>query len=104
MLHSKAPESTLKEISAVFKANLHKNVIFCTFMRFNFSIKLEDVFDKFEPQPCGAASLAQVHKARLKATGEYVAVKVQHPHVKARSFVDMATMQVFLIRAGGCSN
>jgi predicted unusual protein kinase regulating ubiquinone biosynthesis (AarF/ABC1/UbiB family) len=35
-----------------------------------------------------------VHKARLRRSGELVAVKVQHPHVKARSLVDMATMEV----------
>jgi aarF domain-containing kinase len=52
------------------------------------------VFDEFEPQSCGAASLAQVHRARLRDTGEIVAVKIQHPKVKARSYVDITTMEV----------
>lgn len=40
---------------------------------------LDEYFDDVERQPVGAASLAQVHIARLKDTGEKVAVKVQHP-------------------------
>lgn len=46
----------------------------------------------------GVASLAQVHKARLKKTGKVVAVKVQHRYVKNHSFVDIYTMD-FLVRA-----
>ena len=42
--------------------------------------RLEDVFDHFEPVPLAAASIAQVHAARLR-TGEEVVVKVQRPQV-----------------------
>lgn len=59
-------------------------------------MQLDDVFDEFNLQPCGAASLAQVHEARLRSTGQRVAVKVQHATVKPRSKVDIATMEVFL--------
>ena len=38
-------------------------------------------FSEFDPQPVAAASLAQVHKARL-LTGEVVAVKVQRPGIR----------------------
>lgn len=38
-----------------------------------------DSFSDFEEQPLGAASLAQVHRAVDKATGQRVAVKCQHP-------------------------
>lgn len=55
----------------------------------------EDLFIEFEPRPLGAASLAQVHRARLK-DGREVAVKVQHPSVKAHSKVDMKGMEVRL--------
>ena len=41
--------------------------------------RIDDVFESFEKVPIGAASLAQVHHAILKDTGQNVAVKVQHP-------------------------
>ena len=47
----------------------------------------------FDDKPIGTASLAQVHKAVLD-DGTVLAVKVQHPKVKAHSFIDMNTMEV----------
>ena len=41
---------------------------------------LEETFDRVSPSPLAAASIAQVHAARL-ATGEEVVVKVQRPSV-----------------------
>src|SRR5258705_11890942 len=41
---------------------------------------LDDVFESFERTPIAAASIAQVHAARLR-TGEDVVVKVQRPHI-----------------------
>ncbi len=40
---------------------------------------LERVFSEFGSEPVAAASLAQVYRARLRDTGEEVAVKVQRP-------------------------
>jgi len=40
---------------------------------------LEDVFDQFDVKPFAAASLCQVHKARLRENGCIVAVKVRRP-------------------------
>lgn len=42
---------------------------------------LEEVYCEFEPEPVAAASVAQVHRARLRASGEVVAVKVRRPEV-----------------------
>jgi ubiquinone biosynthesis protein len=43
-------------------------------------MKLEDAYAEFSPQPLAAASIGQVHEARLK-TGEKVVVKVQRPEI-----------------------
>ena len=41
-----------------------------------YGTKLEDVFEEIQETPIGSASIAQVHKAKLKS-GETVVVKVQ---------------------------
>ncbi|KAI5359744.1 putative ABC1 atypical kinase-like domain, protein kinase-like domain superfamily [Septoria linicola] len=51
--------------------------------------RLEDYFSEFAAEPIGAASLAQVHIARLKENGEKVAVKVQHPALDEWAALDM---------------
>uniref|UniRef100_A0A915L536 ABC1 atypical kinase-like domain-containing protein n=1 Tax=Romanomermis culicivorax TaxID=13658 RepID=A0A915L536_ROMCU len=48
-----------------------------------------------ERKSIGAASLAQVHKAKLN-DGTTVAVKVQHRRVKSNSFVDCTTMEALV--------
>ncbi|XP_067013050.1 aarF domain-containing kinase 1 isoform X2 [Anabrus simplex] len=81
ILHSHAPCSKLEEVYQVLKEDLKQDP--------------HTVFTSFEPEPLGAASLAQVHKAKLQ-DGTTVAVKVQHPYVKGNSLVDMKTMEVLV--------
>jgi ubiquinone biosynthesis protein len=52
---------------------------------------LEQVFAEFDPVPIAAASIAQVHAARLR-TGEEVVVKVQRPNIDRIVPLDIATM------------
>lgn len=40
---------------------------------------IEEVFSEFETLPFAAASISQLHRARLRGSGEWVAVKVQRP-------------------------
>lgn len=47
-------------------------------------------FDNFEKEPIGAASLAQVHRAIMKGSGQNVAVKVQHPTLEEWVPLDLA--------------
>lgn len=51
---------------------------------------LKETFDSFEESPIGSASLAQVHRAILKESGEDVAVKIQHPSLEEWVPLDMA--------------
>ncbi|XP_076835092.1 aarF domain-containing protein kinase 1 isoform X2 [Brachyhypopomus gauderio] len=83
VLHSSAPQSTMDEIRQVVREDLGK--------------ELGQLFVSFEEEPQGAASLAQVHRAVL-ADGSVVAVKVQHPKVRAQSSRDLAVME-FLLQA-----
>ncbi|HEX5649830.1 MAG TPA: ubiquinone biosynthesis regulatory protein kinase UbiB [Steroidobacteraceae bacterium] len=51
----------------------------------------EEVFERFDDAPLAAASIAQVHTARLRS-GEEVVVKVVRPHVRERIERDLEVM------------
>ena len=53
-----------------------------------FNKPLEELFVFFSETPIAAASIGQVHKARLK-DGEMVAVKVQRPGIKKIIEIDL---------------
>ncbi|MGH0036285.1 MAG: ABC1 kinase family protein [Myxococcota bacterium] len=53
---------------------------------------LDAVFAEFEPSPLASASLAQVHRARLR-DGREVAVKVQYPDIERIVRTDLANVQ-----------
>ncbi|XXG62348.1 hypothetical protein AAC387_Pa05g0720 [Persea americana] len=54
-----------------------------------------EVFERFDVDPVGSASIAQVHRARVKGTRSDVAVKVQHPGVKELMMTDLRNLQAF---------
>lgn len=56
---------------------------------------LGQVFADFDPQPLASASLAQVHRARLR-NGQEVAVKIQYPEVAELVRADLANLSFFL--------
>ncbi|KAI4583495.1 hypothetical protein MJG53_008708, partial [Ovis ammon polii x Ovis aries] len=82
VLHSQAPQSSMKEVRQVIREDLGKEI--------------HDLFLSFDDTPLGAASLAQVHKAMLR-DGRTVAVKVQHPKVQAQSSKDILLMEVLVL-------
>jgi ubiquinone biosynthesis protein len=57
----------------------------------DFGRSLDDVFAEFDRQPIAAASIAQVHAARL-CTGEQVVVKVQRPGIAELVRADLEAM------------
>jgi ubiquinone biosynthesis protein len=56
--------------------------------------RLEDIFERFDPDPLGSASIGQVHRAVLR-DGPVVAVKVQRPEAPARIESDLVLMRDF---------
>ena len=62
-----------------------------TVVEADLGCRLEDMFASFDPTPIAAASIAQVHGARLR-TGEDVVVKVQRPSVATLVRQDLRVM------------
>ncbi|XP_055989698.1 aarF domain-containing protein kinase 1 [Sorex fumeus] len=82
VLHSQAPQSSLREVCQVIREELGKEI--------------HDLFVSFDDTPLGAASLAQVHKAVMH-DGRTVAVKVQHPKVQTQSLTDILLMEMLVL-------
>ena len=62
----------------------------------SLGVPLDQVFAELEPEPAAAASIAQVHKARLRCAdgpGDVVAVKVQRPGIRATVDQDLDILQ-----------
>lgn len=57
-----------------------------------YGAPLDRVFARFSTRPEAAASLAQVHRARL-LTGDEVAVKVQRPHIETTVETDLQALR-----------
>jgi ubiquinone biosynthesis protein len=51
-----------------------------------------DVFSEIDEQPIGSASIAQVHRARLR-TGEQVVIKVQRPDIRRTVETDLHILE-----------
>lgn len=50
---------------------------------------IDDFFTGFSPAPIACGSIAQVHKATLKSTGQLVALKIQRPGIESQIAADM---------------
>ncbi|KAF3683380.1 Kinase superfamily protein isoform 2 [Capsicum annuum] len=57
----------------------------------------DDLFQYFDKDPLGSASIAQVHRARLKGDKNDVVVKVQHPGVQELMMTDIRNLQAFAL-------
>ena len=66
----------------------------CVFMNSaTIVLQIGEVYSELSEEPVNAASLGQVYRGRLRATGEEVAVKVQRP-----SIADSIAMDMLLLR------
>ncbi|KAJ6108062.1 hypothetical protein N7523_009385 [Penicillium sp. IBT 18751x] len=75
-LQDKCPVSSIESIGEMFQKDTGQTI--------------DELFSYFDPIPTGAASLAQVHIATLRETGQKVAVKVQHPALAEWVPLDLA--------------
>ncbi|CAE7383733.1 Adck1 [Symbiodinium sp. CCMP2592] len=72
------PVSTVQEVYRTIQRTFHQAP--------------KDIFCEFDPEPLASASIAQVHRARLRATKKIVAVKVQHDGVDRIFLEDIETL------------
>ena len=58
----------------------------------------QDLIDELEidPESIGTASMGQVHKARIKAIGEIIALKIQYPDVEKAIDSDVTALKTLL--------
>jgi len=60
----------------------------------NLGKPIDELFSEFDPNPVGSGSIAQVHFAKLRSTGDEVAVKICHPRVRETIAVDFYCIQL----------
>ena len=77
-LQDEVPPFATEKARAIIESELHA--------------KIEDIFENFEDEPVAAASLGQVHRARLR-TGQIVAVKVQRPGIHDHIEFDISVLR-----------
>ncbi|TYI77283.1 hypothetical protein E1A91_D06G133500v1 [Gossypium mustelinum] len=56
-------------------------------------LRIDELFSEISPEPVAAASLGQVYQARLRRSGQVVAVKVQRPGVQAAISLDILILR-----------
>lgn len=57
---------------------------------------MDETYESFGMEPIAAASIGQVHQAKLKLTGEKVVVKILRPDVKQKMTVDLDILIQFV--------
>lgn len=82
---------TLQDQAPPFSSDVAKAII-----KQELGVDIDVVFECFEDKPLASASISQVHKAKLKSTGEWVIVKIQRPEVKERFEQDFNTLNILL--------
>ena len=78
-LQDEVPPAPFSHVVSVIESELHRPV--------------DELFSSLEPEAAAAASLGQVHKAVLAATGQEVAVKVQRPNIQQLVDTDLSTIR-----------
>lgn len=77
-LQDRVPPFPFERVQAVLEAELER--------------PWAEVFARLDPEPVASASVAQVHRGVLAATGQSVAVKVRRPDVLAKAALDRSLL------------
>ncbi len=59
------------------------------------NLNFSDIFSEWDDIPLGVASIGQVHKAKLRETGQYVALKLLVPGIEKKFRSDIRTLKDF---------
>ncbi|OZJ04117.1 hypothetical protein BZG36_02864 [Bifiguratus adelaidae] len=81
-LQDRCPATSQADVEKLFLTDMHA--------------PLDQICSEFDPEPIGVASLAQVHRATLRSTGQKVAIKIQHPYLDEFSVIDMKTVEIII--------
>ncbi|KAL5714750.1 hypothetical protein ACHQM5_016666 [Ranunculus cassubicifolius] len=89
------PPAYLDELSLLQDriAPFSSKVAFSTIEQ-ELGLSLETLFSEISPEPIAAASFGQVYRARLRGSGQLVAVKVQRPGVQAAISLDIYILRI----------
>jgi len=80
-LHSQAPMHSFRHTKRVIESS--------------FNVSMNELFDMFEEHAIASGAIAQVHRAKLKGSNDYVAVKVRHPGVSQTITRDLSIIYYF---------
>lgn len=83
-LRDNTPTTPFDEIKKVIESELQ--------------LPIDEVYSEIDEEPIGSASIGQVYKAKLKSTGEDVAIKVQKPNSREIIESDVKIMKFLAIR------
>ena len=64
-------------------------------MKEEMGLNFDDVFESWDDNPLGVASIGEVHKAVLKGSKEVVAVKILVPGIEVKFRSDIRTLKAF---------
>ncbi|WVZ13436.1 hypothetical protein V8G54_011002 [Vigna mungo] len=101
------PPSYLDELSLLQdRINPFSSEVAFSMIEQELGLSLVELFSEISPEPVAAASLGQVYQARLRKSGQVVAVKVQRPGVQAAISLDILILRFMagLVRRAGKFN
>ncbi|TYJ27304.1 hypothetical protein E1A91_A07G177200v1 [Gossypium mustelinum] len=94
----RAKSSARKKIQIQLKNTLASGFDFKAIQdKKEFGRSMGEIFENFDVNPLGSASIAQVHRAILRGDKNDVVVKVQHPGIRDLMMTDIHNLQAFVL-------